>query len=51
MGLTKRHVIWLVCIIGHDKADELVARPVKGGQDQVGVPQVPLQGHGDALET
>ena len=25
--------------------------PLKGGQDQVGVPQVPLFGHGDALET
>ena len=33
------------------KANELVARPLKGGQDQVGVPQVPLYGHGDALET
>ena len=26
-------------------------RPLQGGQSQVSVPQVPLHGHGDALET
>ena len=26
-------------------------KTLKGGQDQVGVPQVPLLGHGDAIET
>ena len=37
--------------IGHEEADEKVARLLQGGQDQVCVPQVPLLRHGEALET
>ena len=32
-------------------ASDGVSEPCQGGQDQVGVPQVPLLGHGEALET
>ena len=28
-----------------------VTGPLQGGQDQASVPQVPLLGHGDAIET
>ena len=37
--------------IGHEKANDEVAQPLKGGQDQVGVSHVPLQGRGKTLET
>ena len=37
--------------IGHEEADEDVAWPIQVGQDQVGVPQVPLLSHDEALET
>ena len=37
--------------IGHYKANDEFTRPLHGSQDQVSVPQVPLQGHKDALET
>ena len=37
--------------IGHEEANENVAWPLQGGQDQIDVPQVPLLSHGEALET
>ena len=36
--------------VGHEKANYEVTRPLKGGQDQVSDPQVPLQGHEDTPE-
>ena len=41
----------VVGAIGCDKANDVVTGPHKCGQKQVGVPQVPLLGHGEALET
>ena len=37
--------------IGHDIANSGVTRHLQGGQDQVGVPHVPLLGHGDPIKT
>ena len=41
---------WHGVNIGH-KANGKVAQPPHGFHDQVGVPQVALLGHGEALET
>ena len=37
--------------IGHDIAIDGANQPLEGGQDQVGGPHVPLQDHGDEIET
>ena len=47
----QRPKVWHVGSIGHDIANSEVSRPLQGGQDQVGVQHVPLEGHGKALET
>ena len=39
------------CVEGMGEMALQPKKPLKGGQDQVGVPQVPLLGHGDAIET
>ena len=51
MGMQLRPQIWHVGAIGRDIANNKVTRPLQDGQDQVSVPQVPLLGHGDAIET
>ena len=37
--------------IGHEMENLEVSQPDQGGQGQVGVPQVPLLGHGSEIET
>ena len=51
MGIQYRIQIWHVGAFGHDIANKKVTRPLQDGQDQVGVPQVPLLGHKDAIGT
>ena len=46
-----RPQIWDVEAIGHDKANNEVTRPLKGGQVNFGVPQVPLLCHGGAIDS
>ena len=42
--------IWHALYFGHEKANDETIQPFGGDQDQVRVPQVPLLGHGEALE-
>ena len=37
-------------VFGHEKANDAVAGPCRGGHDEAGVPQVPLLGNGEDLE-
>ena len=43
--------MWHVGAVGHYITNNKVTRPFQDGQDQVSVPQVPLLGHGDEIET
>ena len=36
--------------MSNEEANDCVAIPHQGGQDQVGVPQMPLLGHEEALK-
>ena len=44
----ERKILWERAI-SKNKANDKVNGPFEGDQDQVGVPQVPLLGHGDAI--
>ena len=51
MSMQQRTENWYIGIIGHKKANNEVVRHLQGDQGQVGVPQVPILGHEDAIET
>ena len=48
--MTKRPRIWHDGTSGQEMANDKVSQPQEGDQGQVGVPQVPLLGHGDEIE-
>ena len=51
MGVRQKPQVEHVGTTGDDSKDDEVSQPHQGDQSQVGVPQVPLQGHGDEIET
>ena len=51
MEMPSRPEILPIEAICHERTNDGATSLLHGGQDQVVVPQVPLQGHGDALET
>ena len=51
MGMGLRRQIGHVGTFGHYIANDEVKNPLRGGQDRVGGPQVPILGHGDSIET
>ena len=50
MGRFSRPEIGQVEHIGHEKSNDKDAQPLQGGHDHVSEAQVPLLGHGEALE-
>ena len=42
--------LWSAWQVGHNITNGNIPRPFQGGQDQDGVPQVPLLGHGEVPE-